>query len=617
MFTRKFFTLILIVLVSTLIFAACAPAPTPVPTAAPATKAPAPSSSSASSVAPTSVPATSAPVATKAPAPTTAPTVVPTTAAATPKKGGKINVAVWQSPTTLNPLLNTQTVENDILSFIVEGLTSVLPDGTRVGTLAVEPPSTKNGGVSTDGKTITYKLKPNVQFSDGSPLACEDVKYTWQVRMTKGVGIGSTTGFDKIGSIECPDPLTVVVKYKEYYAAYYTLFGEILPRSAGDAKDIGKWAYNRNPIGTGPFKVTEFVADDHLTLARNDKYRDAAASKPYLDQIVVRMVPSVEVATQLLLSGEVDVLWNPKLDQMPIFDKTPGVKYTAPPRGGGETIFFNMSENKDPADPTKPHMILGDQRVRMAIAVGVNWHRITDELFYGKAKVSTSALSEGEWRCDPLPPEYEYSTDKAKQLLTDAGWIPGPDGIRVAKGAKYAPDGTRLRLQFMTTTGDDVRERTQLLVIEDMRKAGMEIYVQNAPSSVSIGNWAAGAPRVHGNFDILMHNAYTTSDPQSYMERFWASWTIPSPSNQGGLNEPRFTDPKFDAMLKQAASEVDQSKRKTIFCELAQILHDQVPMIYTYQALRIFAYHDRIQGWGPGNAWDNLGWNSSDWWVSK
>jgi len=551
----------------------------------------------------------------QAPAATAAPAQPTQVSATTPKRGGKITVAVWQSPTTLNPLLNTQTVENDILSFIIEGLTQVLPDGARVGTLAVEPPSPKNGGVSADGKTITYKLKPSVQFSDGTPFACEDVKYTWQVRMTKGVGIGSTTGFDKIDSIECPDPLTVVLKYKEYYAAYYTLFGELLPRSAGDPKDIAKWSYNRNPIGTGPFKVTEFIADDHLTLVRNDKYRDAG--KPYLDQIVVRMVPSVEVATQLLLSGEVDVLWNPKLDQMPTFDKTPGVKYTAPPRGGGETIFFNLAENKDPSDPTKPHLILGDQRVRMAVAVGVNWHRITDELFYGKAKVSTSALSEGEWRCDPTVPEYEYNTEKAKQLLTDAGWVPGSDGIRVAKSAKYAPDGTRLRLQFMTTTGDDVRERTQLLIIEDMRKAGMEIYIQNAPSSVAIGNWDAGAPRVHGNFDILMHSAYTTSDPQSYMERFWASWTIPSPSNKGGLNEPRFTDPKFDAMLKQAASEIDQSKRKAIFCELAKISHDQVPMVYTYQALRIFAYRDRIQGWGPGNAWDNLGWNAADWWVSK
>lgn len=600
MFTRKFVTgSVLIAILGVMLVGCATSAPSP-STAVPASSTLAPKTSP--SPVPTSPSSTSAGQAPSA------------TAAATPKKGGKITVAVWQAPTTLNPLLNTQTVENDVNSFIMEGLTQVMPDGTRVGNLAVETPTTKNGGVSADGKTITYKLKPNIQFSDGSAFSCEDVQYTFQVRMTKGVGIGSTTGYSLIDKVECPDPLTVVVKYKEYYAAYYTLFGEILPRSAGDAKDIQKWTYNRNPIGTGPFKVTEFVADDHLTLVRNDRYHEAG--KPYLDQVVIRMVPSADVATQLLLSGEVDVLWNPKLDQMPIFDKTPGVKYTAPPRGGGETIFFNLSEKKDPADPTKPHMILSDQRVRMAIAVGVNWRRITDELYYGKAKVSTSAL-EGEWKCDPSIPEYEYNPEKAKQLLTDAGWIPGADGIRVAKGAKVAPDGTRLRLQFSTTTGDEPREKTQVLVIEDMRKAGMEIYVQNGPSSFVIGNWDAGSPRVRGNFDILMHSAYTSSDPQSYMERFWASWTVPSPSNKGGLNEPRFTDPQYDALLKQAASEIDQSKRKAIFCQLTQIMHDQVPMIYTYQALRLFAYRDRIQGWGPGNAWESLGYNAADWWVLK
>ena len=593
----KFFTWALLIVMATMILAGCAGA---TPTAAPAL--------------PTQPVATKAPATTAPAAPQPAATAAPTSAAATPKKGGKITVAVWQAPTTLNPLLNTQTVENDVNSFQLEGLTQVLPDGTRVGVLAVEPPTTKNGGVSADGKTITYKLKPNVKFSDGSPFNCEDVKYTFNVRMTKGVGIGSTTGYSLIDTVECPDPLTVVVKYKEYYAAYYTLFGDILPRSAGDPKDIQKWAYNRKPLATGPFKLTEFVADDHITLVRNEYYHEAG--KPYLDQVVIRMVPSADVATQLLLSGEVDVLWNPKLDQMPLFDKTPGVKYTAPPRGGGEHIFFNMSENKDPADPAKPHLILNDQRVRMAIAVGVNWRRITDELYFGKARVSTSAL-EGEWKCSPAIPEYEYNSEKAKQLLTDAGWVPGPDGIRVAKGAKVAPDGTRLRLQFSTTTGDDPREKTQLMVIEDMRKAGMEIYVQNGPSSFVIGNWDAGSPRVRGNFDILMHSAYTTSDPQGYMERFWASWQIASPNNKGGLNEPRFTDPKYDAMLKQAASEIDQSKRKAIFCELAQILHDQVPMVYTYQALRLFAYRDRIQNWGPCNAWESLGYNAADWWVSK
>lgn len=306
-------------------------------------------------------------------------------------------------------------------------------------------------------------------------------------------------------------------------------------------------------------------------------------------------MPSVEVATQLLQSGEVDIMWNPKLDQMPDFDKMTGVKYDAPARSGGEKLFLNLAENKDPSDPSKPHPILSDQRVRMAIAVGTNWSRIANDLLYGKAKVSTSDLSEGPWKCDPAVPRYTYDPAQAKELLTQAGWIPGPDGIRVAKGAKLAPDGTRLRLKFTTTTGDKIREATQLLVIQDMRAAGMEIYIENSPTSVVTGNWDSGAQRADGNFDILMFNGYAGSDPHSYMVEFWDSSSIPSVNNKGGRNYSRFSDPKADAILKAAASEVDNAKRKVAYCQLAQMTHERANMIYTYQALRINAYRDRVQ----------------------
>ena len=273
-------------------------------------------------------------------------------------------------------------------------------------------------------------------------------------------------------------------------------------------------------------------------------------------------MPSVEVATQLLQSGEVDIMWNPKLDQMPDFDKMTGVKYDAPARSGGEKLFLNLAENKDPSDPSKPHPILSDQRVRLAIAVGTNWSRIANDLLYGKAKVSTSDLSEGPWKCDPAVPRYTYDPAQAKELLTQAGWIPGPDGIRVAKGAKLAPDGTRLRLKFTTTTGDKIREATQLLVIKDMRAAGMEIYIENSPTSVVTGNWDSGAQRAHGNFDILMFNGYAGSDQHSYMVEFWDSSSIPSVNNKGGRNYSRFPRPTRSSKPPRARSTTPSARSR-------------------------------------------------------
>lgn len=550
---------------------------------------------------------TEPPVATKAPAPTTAPS--PT---AGPKRGGKVTMAVWQSPVTLNPLLGTQTVMDEVLVFIVEGFTKVMPDGSRVPNLAKEVPTLQNGGVSADGKTITYKLKEGIKWSDGTPLTCADFQFTLEAIMTPGVGVVSTTGYNQLEKVECPDPNTVVLKFKEFYAPYLTLFDNlVLPKHyCGDPKDMKNWAYNRKPLGTGPFKLDEWVADSYVTLSRNPNYREK--DKPYLDQVVIRIVPSSEVGMQLLASGEVDIMWNNTEADYPQLEKMPGVKISEPLQIGGERLFLNLAENKDPSDPKKPHLILSDVKVRQAIEYGINKQRIIDKLLYGKAKPGTSELNAGFFDCKITPRPYD--PEKAKQLLTEAGWVPGPDGIRVAKGAKVAPDGTRLRLKYSTTSGNKLREDSQVLIVEDMKAIGVELYIENAPSSVVIGTWDNASPRRRGNFDIIMYTTNAGIDPHSQMTNLYASWMIPHEGNKGGLNYTRFSDPKVDELLQAAAKEPDMNKRKDLYCQIAKIGQEATNMIYLYQRLDLDSYRDRLQGWVP-NAWDNNGWNAEDWWL--
>jgi len=540
-----------------------------------------------------------------------APTVAPSSTAG-PKRGGQVTMAVWQSPITLNALLGTQTVMHEVLAFIVEGFTKVMPDGSRVPNLAKEVPTPQNGGVSADGKTITYKLKEGIKWSDGTPLTCADFQFTLEAIMTPGVGVVSTTGYNQLDKIECPDPNTVVLKFKEFYAPYLTLFSDfVLPKHyAGDPKDMKNWAYNRKPLGTGPFKLDEWVADSYVTFSRNPNYREK--DKPYLDQVVIRIVPSSEVAMQLLASGEVDIMWNNTEADYPQLEKMSGVKISDPLQIGGERLFLNLAENKDPSDPKKPHLILSDVKVRQAIEYGINKQRIIDKLLYGKAKPGTSELNAGFFDCKITPRPYD--PEKAKQLLTEAGWVPGSDGIRVAKGAKVAPDGTRLRLKYSTTSGNKLREDSQVLIVEDMKAIGVELYIENAPSSVVIGTWDGASPRRRGNFDIIMYTTNAGIDPHSQMTNLFASWMIPHEGNKGGLNYTRFSDPKVDELLQAAAKEPDMNKRKDLYCQVAKIGQEATNMIYLYQRLDLDSYRDRLQGWVP-NAWDNNGWNAEDWWL--
>ena len=594
--------LFLCVLVLLLVLVACAaPEPTKAPTVGPkATELPKPTVAAPQ-------PTAAAPAPTIAPPPTAAPT-----ATAGPKRGGKLTMAIWQSPTTLNTLLGTQTVMSEVLIYVLDGMVRDQPDGSRAPNLAKEVPTVGNGGVSADGKTITYKLKEGVLWSDGTPFTCEDVKFTWQAIMTPGIGITSTAGYSEMESVECPNPTTVVVKYKNFYARYLVVFGTIIPKSAGDPKDMKNWAYNRKPLGTGPFKVQEWVADDHVTLVRNENYREK--DKPYLDQIIVRIVPSADVGLQLIASGEVDMLWSIPIDNTPQMDKMPGVKYSAPPRDGGERIFFNMAENKDPADPTKPHMILGDVKVRQALTLAVNKQRIIDQLLFGKIAPLPGELNNGYFACTEVK-QATYDVAQARKLLDEAGWIVGSDGIRVSKGAKYAPDGTRLRLKYATTTGNKLREDTQALVMQDLKAVGVEAYVENAPSSVVIGTWEANSPRRHGNFDLVQYSTSVDSlEPSGGLINTFATSSLSSEKNPNGQNVSRFSDPKVDALLKQAQTEPDPAKRKPVYCQVAQIVSDAYPAIYLYQAGNAYAYRDRLQGW-IANGNNSMGWNAQDWWL--
>ncbi len=313
--------------------------------------------------------------ATPAPPQPAAPTVAlaqPTQAPAQPagpKKGGTVTMVTWQEPEHLNWELGTQTILNHVNEFVIEGLLQVDNKGVWNPKLAVETPTTQNGGVSADGKTITYKLQKDVKWHDGTPFGCDDIQFTLQVIKTPNNGALDTTLFADLDSVECPDPSTAVLKFKNFYAAWIRLFngiGYIFPKNAGKPEDLKTWAYNRKPIGTGPFKVDEFVTGDHITLSRNENYR--IAGKPYLDKVIVRVVPSSEVAKQLLKNGEADIMWNVTEADLPEIDKMTNVALFDAPQAGGERLILNSVKPADPADNKTPHPILGDIKVRQAIA---------------------------------------------------------------------------------------------------------------------------------------------------------------------------------------------------------------------------------------------------------
>ena len=220
------------------------------------------------------------------------------------KRGGVITFALYQEPETLNPYIATQTASSEVEVFVVEGFLGRSPEGEYTPRLATEVPSRQNGGVSADGRTITYHLKPGLKWSDGQPVTCEDVRFTWQAIVHPQSGAVSTTGYREIDGVDCPSPATAVIRYKTFYAPFLSRFTAIMPKHAtGDPAEMPRWAYNRKLVGTGPFTMLEWVSGDHITLIPNRYYRQAG--RPRLDGVIVRITPSREVGKQLIKTGEV------------------------------------------------------------------------------------------------------------------------------------------------------------------------------------------------------------------------------------------------------------------------------------------------------------------------
>jgi peptide/nickel transport system substrate-binding protein len=533
-----------------------------------------------------------------------------------PVRGGTLTVAIWQEPNTLYPYYATQTVSTLVSEVALEGLVQITPEGAYQADLAREVPTTGNGGVklSPDGKRmdVTYHLRPNLKWADGEPVTGDDIRFTWQAIM-RDPKVTTRGGYDQITAVDTPDPLTAVVHYGSIYAAYASRFSTsigqpILPRHVLEKEaDISKSEYVRTPFGTGPFRITEFKSADHITAERNPNYRESG--RPYLDRIIFRSVPSREVALAQLKAGEVGSMWNLLEAQLPEVEKLTDIKVRAVPSPSVERLEFNLARPANPADPAVPHPVLGDAVLRHALVLATPKKELVDKLLYGKATVAQSTLSSG-WAAPKDVRQDDYNPTKAKQLLDQAGWVPGPDGIRVKSGV-------RASLKITTTTGDKIREEIEQVLIDDWRRIGVGLEISNVPSSVLFGSWSQNAPRKKGNFDVNMYASSPDIDPQETVAQRFACDNIPRPENGGaGFNYYRYCDAQTDQLIQQAGSIVDQDKRKQLYATILKRVNDANISVWLYNRSNIDAYRSSVGGY-KDNGWDNLTWNTQDWFVTK
>ena len=533
-------------------------------------------------------------------------------AAGAQSSGGTASVLLPEDVPTLNPYTSTALISMQVAPAIVEPLVGVDPNGDYLPVMAERVPSPDNGDVSDDGLTVQWRLKPGLTWSDGTPVTADDVVFTYEAA-TQGESSVRAGLFEKVVSVTAVDDATAEVTYSEYDSSYLDLFQYgILPRHAtGAPSEMGSWDFNRAPVGTGPFVLSDWRTGDRIIMSRNENYREEG--KPYLDQLVFMVVPSEETRVAMMVRGDAQRMLWPGANQRDALQAAQNVEYVLVPSIWILRMFLNLGERGNPVIGQAPHPILGDLRVRQALALGIDYDLIIDELAEGRVQRVTSPFELGWYQCEV--DGYDYDPERAATLLDEAGWVLGSDGVRIAQGAEHAADGTRLSLDMMGYTDFRLLEQTELVIADMYSDLGIELNVRNVEQSVLFGGWADGAARKTGDYDILIYDTGAGINPQTHVYELLASSRIPSEENAGaGGNYSRWSNPEVDAWLDEAGSNPSLSVRKDAYCGVATAINDELPHIYLYQFADGSALAVNLKG-VEANTWSGISWDVADWYL--
>ncbi len=468
--------------------------------------------------------------------------------------------------------------------------------------LVTEIPSADNGGISADGTVITLKLRDDIVWSDGTPITADDFVFTYDMFMAESNAVTSRSPYDRVTSVEAPDPQTVVVTFAEPYAPWQpNLYNLVLPKHilqpVFDAEGtLDGAAFLRQPeVSSGPFVVTEWNLGNYILFSRNDNYFDEKAK---LDQIYVRFV-SDDAQVAALLNGEADLGTFFAPDDAVTLEQN-GITVITVPSGYNEGIFFNFRDIPERA-------AIQDLAVRQAIAYGLNRDGIARDLLrYGTGPDDYTPIADTYWHntpwANPAIKHQPYDPDRARQILEEAGWVDtNGDGIR-------EKDGMELKLTWASNQRS-LRARVREVGQQQLREIGIEIEIVSLPSDVYFGSYGDGSPVAMGEFDMWEHSNNTAWPDPDVVQ--WTCAEISSDDNPSGVNDQGLCDPELDRLFNEQARTVDFEARRELFYQIQQIMHDNVYWLPMWHDPDLYALSPRFKN--ARIAGQTQFWNAADW----
>jgi len=408
---------------------------------------------------------------------------------------------------------------------------------------------------SADSLSITFRLRDNVSWHDGTPVTAGDVHFTWRLQTDERVAWASQSIKARIKSVEVVDERTVSFHFATRYP--YQLHdandGVILPRHVleGVSPDSLRAApFGRNPVGNGPFRFSRWVPGQTIELERNPDYH--VKGQPYLGRVTFRVVPDMTNLVTQLKTGEIDCLESLPIDALPELEsRFPEIRIYDYVSRGMAFIVWNLDKE-----------IFANREVRRALAMSINAPEIIEALWKGMAEVSDSPMHPTLWAHDPDIEAIAYDPEQARAILAEQGWSDTDNDGFLEKGSQV------FEFEMTTNQGIQVRADIITMVQAQLRRIGVRVNAR-------VLEWSTFMSGViEGEFDscVLGWRVGTRVDLTS----FWHSTATP-PS---GFNASRYNNPASDELIERARNTIDPDEARKLWYASQRIIYDDQPIFF-------------------------------------
>ncbi|MGH7683653.1 MAG: peptide ABC transporter substrate-binding protein, partial [Vulcanimicrobiaceae bacterium] len=472
---------------------------------------------------------------------------------------GVLRIGIQSPPNSLQGIFTSNTTEVMIDRLVYDPLITVDASGKKlIPVLAAEVPTLENGGISKDGLSITYKLRRNVKWQDGTPFTSADVKFSWKAIMNPANNVGgSRNGYNLVRAIDTPDAHTAIFRLKEKFApAVNTFFAEsdspvfVIPKHLLDKyPNINNVPFNNNPVGTGPFKFSKWARGDHLEFVANDDY---FLGKPKLKQIVVKIIPDENTALNELRAHELDWIFEASPQLYGQLKGLPDVNNLLVDQNQVQEMLMNT---------TSP--ILADVAVRRALAYAIDKQSIVSKLTFDTANAADEEHPPFMW-AHVGGKTYPYDPAKAKSVLDADGWKTGPDGIR-------RKNGRRLSLTLSTNTTNVTRRSAAVLLQAYFKAIGVELQVKSYLGTQLFAPKGVGGILANAKYELALSGWIAGIDPDDSV-RFMCRSFPPD-----GANYTRYCTKEMDAAQTVALEHYDEPTRKMAYATIQALIFRDMP----------------------------------------